>query len=52
MDHYRRAPYRASTLDPSLSQGITLSDTEKTNLVAFLKTLTDHEFLKDKRFEE
>jgi cytochrome c peroxidase len=52
IDHYRSAPYRASTLDPSLSQGISLSDTEKTNLIAFLKTLTDHEFLKDKRFEE
>lgn len=32
--------------------GITLSDYEKESLVAFLKTLTDNEFLTDERFSE
>lgn len=34
------------------SFGITLSDYEKESIIAFLKTLTDNEFLNDKRFSE
>ncbi len=32
--------------------GITIQDDEKESLIAFLKTLTDNEFLNDKRFSE
>lgn len=32
--------------------GITLSDYEKESLIAFLKTLTDNEFIEDERFSE
>ena len=34
------------------SLGIDLSAKEKTNLIAFLKTLTDNTFLNDRRFAE
>ncbi|MDO5969248.1 cytochrome c peroxidase [Flavivirga aquimarina] len=34
------------------SLGITLSDYEKESIIAFLKTLTDYEFLNDDRFAE
>lgn len=32
--------------------GISLSEDEKERLIAFLKTLTDYEFLEDERFSE
>ncbi|TKD66285.1 cytochrome-c peroxidase [Flavobacterium sp. ASW18X] len=32
--------------------GIALTDTEKHDIIQFLKTLTDHEFLQDERFAE
>jgi cytochrome c peroxidase len=42
------------TLDPIFKQntqrGIALSLEEKRQIIAFLKTLTDESFLKDKRF--
>ena len=34
------------------SYGITLNDYEKESIIAFLKTLTDYEFLEDERFSE
>jgi cytochrome c peroxidase len=44
------------TLDPILKNngtlGIQLSDTEKKQIIAFLKTLTDEEFIRDKRFQK
>ena len=43
-------------LDPILNQngvlGIPLTEAEKTDIIAFLRTLTDTEFLTDKRFAE
>lgn len=44
-------------VDPSLKRddgsfGISLSSYEKESIIAFLKTLTDNEFLNDKRFAE
>jgi len=55
LDHYTGVK-DAETLDPILKNntpaGITLSDTEKANIIAFLKTLTDKEFLTNKRFAE
>ncbi len=54
MNHYTNTVTNTQNLDPILQQngklGIALTDTEKTQLIAFLKTLTDRKFLEDKRF--
>jgi cytochrome c peroxidase len=56
IDHYRERVKDGPTLDPLLRRngrlGIAISDPEKRQLVAFLKTLTDHEFLTNPRFAE
>jgi cytochrome c peroxidase len=39
-------------MDQSLTNGIPLNNTEKQQLIAFLKTLTDREFINDPRFKE
>jgi len=56
LNHYDSGVEDSATLDPILNQngnlGIVLSETEKSHLVAFLKTLTDTEYLTDKRFSE
>jgi cytochrome c peroxidase len=56
LDHYTNGVKLSSTLDPSLNVngtlGIALTETEKTKIISFLGTLTDEEFLKDKRFSE
>lgn len=56
LDHYSNGVLASATLDPVLNQngklGITLSEIDKKQLIAFLKTLTDYEFLNDKRFSE
>lgn len=56
LDHYSQSVRDNPALDPILKQGTTigilLSDEEKLNIIAFLKTLTDREFLTDKRFSE
>ncbi len=52
INHYSSDIPSSPTLDPSLEGGISLSATEKTQLLAFLKSLTDDSFLKDKRFAE
>jgi cytochrome c peroxidase len=48
--HYDHGLYRSPTLDPNLAkhpaEGLQLSDEEKAALVAFLKALTDHEFIR------
>lgn len=56
LEHYNSGVQNSPTLDPILNQnnslGIPLSALEKTQLIAFLKTLTDHEFLSDPKFSE
>lgn len=56
LEHYASGIENSATLDPILKQngklGITLSATEKKEIIAFLKTLTDHQYLTDKRFSE
>lgn len=57
MKHYANGVQKSPTLDPLLIQpndklGIPLTQKEQQQIVAFLKTLTDHEFLNDKRFSE
>jgi cytochrome c peroxidase len=56
LNHYASGVTSSATLDPILNKneklGIPLSDVEKTQLIAFLKTLTDNQYLTDKRFSE
>jgi len=52
LDHYRSGVAQTQNLDPQLAAGIPMTDAEKADIVAFLKTLTDTEFLRDPRFSE
>jgi len=56
LDHYSKGIVNSATLDPILNTngvlGIPLTSSEKTNIIAFLKTLTDNQYLTDKRFSE
>jgi len=56
LDHYSNGAKYSATIDPLLdlgngSYGIELTSSEKQDLVAFLKTLTDREFVSDPRFK-
>lgn len=50
IDHYRNDVIKSNTLDPLLTNGINLSDSDVINLVAFLRALSDSAYTKDKRF--
>lgn len=54
LDHYDNNVKDSETLDPLLKQngvlGIPISEEEKSKLIAFLKTLSDEQFRRDKRF--
>jgi cytochrome c peroxidase len=56
LNHYASGVVNTQNLDPSLNNsgtlGIPLTVTEKTLLIAFLKTLTDTEFLTNPKFAE
>ncbi|MFC0777024.1 cytochrome-c peroxidase [Flavobacterium sp. HJSW_4] len=56
VEHYNSGVLASTTLDPLLQQdkkpGISLSEIEKKQLIAFLKTLTDYKFLNNRRFSE
>lgn len=50
--HYRFGIQRSGTLDPSLQNGISMTDTEEYNLMQFLKCLTDSSFLTEIRLSK
>jgi cytochrome c peroxidase len=56
LEHYNSGVVVSETLDPILNKngalGIPLTEIEKTKIIAFLKTLTDNQYLTDKRFSE
>ena len=56
LDHYSSGMINSPTLDASLNSNgnieIPLTSSEKTKIIAFLKTLTDNQYLTDKRFSE
>ncbi|MCB9255964.1 MAG: cytochrome-c peroxidase [Chitinophagales bacterium] len=52
LDHYSSGIQNSASLDPLLSQGISLSEQDKANLKAFLRTLTDVEFLENRLYYE
>ncbi|MGE0568617.1 MAG: cytochrome-c peroxidase, partial [Bacteroidia bacterium] len=54
LDHYTNNVVNTTNLDPILAanNGIALSASEKADIVAFLKTLTDYKFINDVKFSE
>lgn len=50
LNHYNSGVVKSSTLSKQLQQPMHLSGDDRTELVAFLKTLTDHEFLFNPKF--
>lgn len=56
LNHYASGVVHTQNLDPILNAngtlGIPLTASEKSKIIAFLKTLTDHQFLTDRRFAE
>lgn len=56
LDHYASGVQMSATLDPILQQngvlGIALTNDEKTQITAFLKTLDDSELVKNKRYTQ
>jgi cytochrome c peroxidase len=52
INHYVSGITSSPTLDPILSSGIALSTQDKSDIKAFLKTLTDTKFLTDSRYSE
>lgn len=52
LDHYNDGIVESTTLDPSLENGISLTEDEKADIIEFLYTLSDFELLGDLRFSE
>jgi cytochrome c peroxidase len=52
IDHYRSGVVNGPTTDPLVKNKIPLSDLDKSDLIAFLRTLTDSSLLNDKRFSQ
>ncbi|RQO29804.1 cytochrome-c peroxidase [Taibaiella sp. KBW10] len=52
LDHYAQIDPNAVNLDPLLQNRIILSPVQRADLLAFLNTLNDEAFVKDKRFAE
>ena len=52
LDHYTNPAKNTVNLDPSLTNPLPLSAQDKKDIIAFLNTLTDYEFIKDKRFAD
>ncbi|WP_316829378.1 cytochrome-c peroxidase [Pedobacter aquatilis] len=52
LEHYNSGVKASANLDVKLKNGIKLSSTEKEQIKAFLKTLTDNEFIKNTLYSE
>ena len=52
LDHYDHGIQPSASLDPALQNGIQLTSQERSDLKAFLATLNDETFVKDKRFAQ
>ncbi|MDQ3278572.1 MAG: cytochrome-c peroxidase [Bacteroidota bacterium] len=52
LQHYRFGVKGSPTLDPLLTNGIQLTNEEEDQIVAFIRTLSDTEFLNNPRFRE
>jgi len=52
LDHYDRGVAKSAALDPLLAKGIPLNPQQRRELLSFLNTLTDQQFINDVRFAE
>lgn len=52
LEHYNSGVKASENLDPSLKNGISLNTNERQQIKAFLKTLTDYEFIKNTLYSE
>jgi cytochrome c peroxidase len=52
IDHYRMSIQDGPTVDPLVKKKLSISLNEKADLIQFLNTLTDNEFIHDKRFSQ
>lgn len=52
INHYRFGVQQSPTLDPRLQGGITLTNAQADDIVAFLRTLTDSSFIQNPRFAD
>ncbi|MDY8135080.1 cytochrome-c peroxidase [Aquimarina sp. 2201CG5-10] len=57
LNHYSNGMVESETLDPvfrnaDMTIGISMTDQEKQQIIAFLRTLTDDDFVNDNRFSE
>ncbi len=52
LDHYVSGVVPSATLDPLLVGGITLSTQQKSDIISFLRTLTDNTFLTNPHYSE
>ncbi len=52
LEHYNSGIVQSPTLDTLLQNGIPLTEDEKQDIINFLYTLTDYEFLYDKKFDD
>lgn len=52
LEHYNSGIVQSPTLDTLLQAGIPLNAQEKQDIINFLYTLTDYEFLYDKKFDD
>lgn len=50
--HYSEQVHNSNTLSSKLPGKLSLSESQKADVILFLKTLTDEQFLKDKRFTD
>jgi len=52
LDHYATGSFYTDNYDKSIERNVGLTEGEKSELIAFLKTLTDKQFLYDRRFAD
>ena len=52
LDHYAKGDFYMVNTDPELLDSKNITQLEKKEIIAFLKTLTDNEFLYDRRFAD
>ncbi len=52
IQHYRSGVIQSGTLDPSLTNGISLTNQQEDDLVAFLRTLSDSSYINNPRYRQ
>ena len=52
LNHYSKGDFKTDNFDKSILRNVGLNETEKTQIIAFLKTLTDKTFTYDRRFAD